>query len=251
MTEAAREAVLIVGAGSGIGRALVRRAAEDGHDVVVAGRDLDDLERVARDAEVRSGVRGTVLPFDAQAVDEHPDFVRAALDACDGELAGVVLCQGDMPEPDDARADFALAKRAIDVNYTASVSVLEAAAPALEARGRGFVCVVSSVAGDRGRPSNYLYGSTKAALSTFMQGMRARLAASGVSAVTVKPGFVDTGLTWGRPGMFLVAAPERVAADTWRAIARNRPVVYTPGFWALIMAIIRAIPTRIFDRLGL
>jgi len=245
------EGVLIVGAGSGIGRAIVRRLAREGFDLVLSGRDADELGVVARDAELRHGISARVLPLDVRDFAAHMAFLGQAREACGGEIHGLVLCQGDMPEPDAARADFAVAKRAIEVNYAASVSLLEEVAQELEARGRGFVCVLSSVAGDRGRPGNYLYGSTKAALNVFMQGLRARLAKAGVGAVTVKPGFVDTGLTWGRPGMFLVASPERVANDVWRGIARNRAVVYTPGFWALIMAIIRAIPTRVFDRLDL
>jgi len=129
--------------------------------------------------------------------------------------------------------------------------VLDPIADHLARVGRGFICAVSSVAGDRGRQSNYLYGSTKAALSTYLQGLRNRLARSGVRVVTVKPGFVDTAMTFGRPGMFLVASPQRVGRDVFRAVRRGRCEVYTPWFWRGIMAAIKAIPEPVFKRMKL
>ena len=112
---------------------------------------------------------------------------------------------------------------------------------------------VSSVAGDRGRQSNYLYGSTKAGFSTYLDGMRNRLYRSGVTVITVKPGFVDTSMTWGllNPKSPLVATPERVARDIARAIRRRKNTVYTPWFWALVMLAIRLVPEPIFKRLSL
>ena len=107
------------------------------------------------------------------------------------------------------------------------------------------------MAGDRGRASNYLYGSTKAALSTFLSGLRARLAGSGVAVIDVRPGFVDSSLTFGRPGVFLAASPDRVARAILRAVRRRRSVVYTPFFWRWVMAAIRAIPEPLFQRLAL
>ncbi|MFP8872964.1 MAG: SDR family NAD(P)-dependent oxidoreductase, partial [Myxococcota bacterium] len=150
-----------------------------------------------------------------------------------------------------AKTDALAARRMIETNYLASVSVLEACAAEFESRGRGWICAVSSVAGDRGRPSNYLYGSSKAGLSAYLQGLRARLARANVGVLDVKPGFVDTSLTWGRAGLFLVASPDRVARDAWRGIRRNRAVVYTPWFWRPIMMVIRAIPDAVFKRMRL
>ncbi len=245
------EAALITGASSAIGRAIARRLAADGSDLVLAGRQIDELERNARDLEVRFGVKAVAQRFDALEIDTHSEFFERCVRECESCLSGVVLCHGAMPEQEEAQHDSALARRTIDVNYGSAVSLLEPVADHLSALGRGWICAISSVAGDRGRPSNYLYGSTKAALSTYMQGLRARLARRGVRAVTVKPGFVDTALTYGRPGMFLVASPDRVAADALRAVRRDRAVVYSPPFWALVMWVIRRIPDPIFKRLSL
>ena len=264
--------VLILGAGGGIARALAHRMASQGNDLLLAGRDREELERGASDLRLRYGVRAAAVPFDAEAFETHPAFFRACVAAAraNGEgadppgarntpgtgkspdtpsgLAGVILCHGYMAEQPDAQADFALARRMIDVNFTSAVSVLELAAAHFESLGRGYVCALSSVAGDRGRQSNYLYGSTKAALSTYLQGLRSRLFKRGVFVTTVKPGFVDTAMTWGRKGVFLVASPEKVAKDIARAIRRRKSVVYTPWFWWGIMSIICAVPEWLFKR---
>jgi short-subunit dehydrogenase len=166
-------------------------------------------------------------------------------------LHGVILCHGYLANQAKAQQDFDEARRMIDVNYTSAVSILNVAASYFEARQAGFVCALSSVAGDCGRQSNHIYGSTKAALNTYLEGLRVRLAKAGVPVTTVKPSFVDTRMTRGQPGMFLVAKPERVARDICRAIRRRRGVVYTPWFWWGIMAIVCAIPTFLFNRLKL
>ena len=120
----------------------------------------------------------------------------------------MVLLHGFLPLQSEAQTDVDLARQAIEINFTSAVSLLSFAANDLERRRRGFLCVFSSVAGDRGRQSNYVYGSAKAGLTTFLQGLRNRLFKSHVAVITVKPGFVDTAMTWGLPGLFLVALPE-------------------------------------------
>lgn len=245
------EAVLILGASSGIGRAFANELAAGGASLVLAGRDTEDLERLAADCRVRFGGRAEVEHFDALAFEDHAAVFERCVKRHESGLDGVVLCHGEMPPEEDARVDIRIARREIDVNYTSAVSMLEQAAAHLSERGRGWICALSSVAGDRGRPSNYLYGSSKAALSTYLQGLRALLARRGVSVIAVKPGFVDTAMTWGKPGLFLVASPARVAKDSLRAVRKDRAVVYTPWFWAIIMLIIRLLPDRLFKRLSL
>lgn len=139
----------------------------------------------------------------------------------------------------------------IDVNFTSYVSILEKAASYLEQERTGFIGVISSVAGDRGRQSNYIYGSSKGALSVYLQGLRNRLFSSGVHVATIKPGFVDTQMTYGLNGLFLVAKPEDVAKRVYESIRKERDVIYVPGFWAVMMFIIKSIPERIFKRLEL
>jgi short-subunit dehydrogenase len=225
--------------------------AAEGTPLIVAGRRAEEIERIAADCRVRHGAETRAEVFDALDFATHGEFFERCTKAADAGLGGVVLCHGEMVDEDEARSEISSARRMIDVNFTSAVSLLERAASHLEARGSGFVCGITSVAGDRGRPSNYVYGATKAALSTYLGGLRARCAKRGVRVVDVKPGFVDTALTFGRPGTFLVASPEKVAADVLRAIRRNRPVAYTPGFWRLVMLIIRLLPDFVFKRLDL
>lgn len=239
----------MLGATSSIARAAAAQFAARGAELVLAGRDLEELEATARDLTVRYGVTASAVAFDALAFESHEKFVTR-LDE-DGRLAGVLSVYGVMPEPELVREDPAELRSLTDVNYTSVVSLFEAFAQRFEARGRGFLCAVGSVAGDRGRENNYLYGATKAALATYLDGLRVRMAKSGVSVVGVKPGFVDTSLTWGRPGVRGAAAPERVARDIVRGIERDRRVVYTPALWRLIMLVVRGIPDVLFRRLSI
>lgn len=243
--------VLVVGATSGMGRAIARRLAHEGHPLLLAGRDLRALDELATDVQIRSGCKVDTKAFEALDFDSHAEFFAECVEHFARDLHGVVLCHGQMPEQDVAATDFAVARRMIEVNYLSGVSLLNLAAEHFESRKTGFIAAISSVAGDRGRESNYLYGSSKSALSTVLAGLRVRLAKSGVAVVDVKPGFVDTQLTWGRPGMFLVASPATVANDVVRGIAKNRAVVYTPFFWQGIMLIIRMMPDFVFRRLSL
>jgi short-subunit dehydrogenase len=243
--------VLIVGATSAIARSVAWRLAQRHCKLLLAGSDLDELSRTAADLRLRYDVECEPLEFDALAFDDHRAFFDNADRLCRGGLTGIVFCIGWMADQTMAAADFALTKRMIDVNYTSAVSLLNLAADAFEARRRGWICAFSSVAGDRGRQSNYLYGATKAALSAYLGGLRNRLAPAGVAVITVKPGCVDTAMTYGLDKLPLVATPQRVAADIDRAIARRHSVVYTPWFWWGIMTVIRLIPERIFQRMKL
>ena len=243
----AAETWLILGGSSSIARAFAREAAAQGCDVVLAGRNLEDLERTACDVRIRSGRRAEVLSFDATAFDLHPAFV----DRC-RELApnlNVLVVFGLMLPQQAIDADFALARRTVEVNYLGVMSILSRFAPVLQAQGRGCVVVLSSVAGDRGRFSNYVYGSAKSGLNTYLQGLRARLFRSGVSVTTVKAGFMDTAMTFGLPGIFLPARPPAAARAILRAAKKERELVYYPWFWRWVMLVVRAIPERFFKRL--
>jgi short-subunit dehydrogenase len=243
--------VLILGAGSGIARAMAQRLAGQGDHLLLAGRDVADLRRTAADLGIRYGRPPQVLAFDAADPAGHPDFFNRCVEACGGALDGVVLCYAVLTPQEQANADPALARQVIEVNFTSPVILLNAAGAYLARRQRGYLCVLSSVAGDRGRPSNYLYGASKAALTAYLDGLRARLYSAGVDVVTVKPGPVDTAMTWGRERLVLGASPERVAAAACRAIRWHRGTIYTPWFWRPIMALVRAIPEPIFKRMKL
>jgi short-subunit dehydrogenase len=244
-----RRTWIVLGASSSVGRAFARLAAAEGSDLVLAGRDADDLRRTAADVALRGNCRADVMPFDAEAVDSHAAFVDGCMRR--GGPVDVFLLFGAMPEQQAIDADFSLALRTIAVNYAGAVSVLSRMAPYLEVQGGGRVVVLSSVAGDRGRLKNYVYGSAKGALNLYLQGLRARLARSGVSVTTVKAGFLDTDMSYGMPGLFLVASPEDCARACLASSAKGRDVVYFPFFWRWIMAIIKAIPERVFKRLNI
>jgi short-subunit dehydrogenase len=243
------QAVLILGATSAIARALADQLARDGCRLILAGRDMPEIERIAADLRIRYGAAAVARAFDAVAFESHATFFDSCAADCPNGLDGVILCYGSLPVQKTAERDPALAQQTILTNFASPVSMLNLAANYFEDRNRGFICALSSVAGDRGRQSNYLYGSAKAGLTTYLQGLRNRLSKAGVPVLTVKPGFVDTAMTWGLPGMFLVATPQKVANDIIRAIRREANELYTPWFWRIIMGIIRHVPERIFKRM--
>ncbi|HYE00238.1 MAG TPA: SDR family NAD(P)-dependent oxidoreductase [Alphaproteobacteria bacterium] len=241
---------VVIGASSSVARAFARAAAETA-DIVLAGRDREDMEATAADLRLRSGRAVAVLPYDAADFDGHADFVARCWAAAEGRRLSVFFAVGDMPEQEAALRDFRIAKRVMDVNFLSAVSLLTHLEPGLRRQRGGAVVVLGSVAGDRGRRRNFVHGSAKAGLHAYLQGLRSHLLADGVRVVTVKPGFLDTAMTWGLPGLFLVASPEAAARASLRSAAKGRDEVYFPGFWRLIMAIIKAIPEPIFKRLSI
>ncbi len=244
------ENVLILGATSSIARQLGGRLAARKCNLILAGQDTEELHRTAADFKLRFNVKAEIAAFDALEFGSHAEFLADCISRYSAGLSGVVFCVGTMAGPEQTE-DFSETRRMIDANYTSAVSLLELAAKYFQARGRGWICAISSVAGDRGRQSNYRYGSTKGALDVYLQGLRNRLAPEGVAVITIKPGCVDTAMTFGLKGLPLMATPERVAADIHRGIQRRRNVVYTPWFWQPIMAAIRLIPEPIFQRMKL
>jgi short-subunit dehydrogenase len=240
---------LILGASSAIARAVARAVAARGADVILAGRDMEDLERTAADIRAAYAVGASCVAFDAVDFAGHAALAQS-LAAVPGVL-NVALLFGIMPEQAAMDADPGLALSCIEANFGGAVSILHRLAPLMEARRAGCVVGFGSVAGDRGRLKNYVYGATKAALHTYLAGLRNRLGRSGVQVLTVKPGFVDTAMTFGLPGMFLVASPADVARAVMAAVDRKRDEIYVPWFWWGIMAIIRNVPERIFKRLAI
>lgn len=243
--------VLVVGATSAIGRSFVAELARRGYALILAGRNVQELERLATDARFRHGADVRIEPYDASTVGAGIELAERMGGGSGEGIAGLVLCHGYMSEEVEASPHAQAIDTLIRINYGSAVELLEALTPGLLAEPPGFVCGVGSVAGDRGRASNALYGSSKGALALYLGGLRARLADSGVRVLTVKPGFVDSRMTWGRPRLFWVADPDRVARDTLRALDRNRAVVYTPSFWRVLMMIIKSIPDSVFRRLSL
>ncbi len=240
--------VLILGANSDIAHALAREFAAQGHCLLLASRDQEQLARNAADLAVRSGAQVWTLAFDALDMDAHADFVRTLPVRPDG----VVCAVGYIGDQQAAQGDFSLARRILDSNFTGCVSVLDLLAEELAAQGAGFIVGISSVAGDRGRAANYLYGSAKAGFTAYLSGLRNRLARAGVAVLTVKPGYVDTKMNHGLDlPRALTSRPEDVAGDIGRALGSGRDVVYTSRIWYWIMLAIRLIPERLFKRMSI
>jgi len=242
-----RETWLVLGGSSAVARAFARQLAREGADVVMAGRDQEDLARSVGDLVACYEGNASAFSFDAANDEDRTHLAEMA-----AGLAGVVnvaVFFGMMPAQAEVDEDPDLAQMVVDANFTGAVVTLHKLAPVLEARGKGVVVGVGSVAGDRGRLPNYVYGAAKAGFHTYLAGLRNRLARKGVHVLTVKPGFMDTAMTFGLPGLFLVASPEEVAAQILKAARKRVPVIYVPWFWKYIMLIIRHVPERIFMRM--
>ena len=242
---------LILGASSAIARAFARAAAAEGADILLAGRDTADLEASAADLVARFGRRAETVDFDALDSAGHAATLQRAKSFAGEAPLNIFLAFGTMPSQDQIDADPTLIDGVISANYTGAVNLLHRAAPLFEAQRTGAIVVLTSVAGDRGRPKNYVYGSTKGALGAYLQGLRARLFRSGVSVITVKPGPVDTAMSYGLNDMPLMAQPETVAAACLKAVKKGTEVVYVPFPWWPIMTIIKLIPERIFKKLNI
>lgn len=240
--------VMILGATSGIAKALAHAYARRGKHLLLLGRDMAELEAMASDLAIRHGVKASAHRFDALADQTHAAALDQAIATAPDAFEGAVVAFGYLGDQATGQEDWSEARRVLDTNFVAAASALHHLANRLEAQRKGWLCVLSSVAGDRGRGSNYLYGSAKAGLTALCSGLRARLFKVGVQVTTIKPGFVDTGMTFGKPGMFLVASPEAAAEGIVKAVEKGRDSAYVPGFWALIMLIIRSVPETVFKR---
>jgi short-subunit dehydrogenase len=243
------ETVLILGATSAIARATAVAFAARGDALYLASRDLDELQRFASDVRLRHGVEVRYGMFDAEAISTHEAFLQSVIEEMPN-LSGVVLAFGYLGDQQAAR-DFKVGPKIIAANFTGAASILSYCANYFETLQRGFIIGIASVAGDRGRQSNYVYGAAKGALSLYLQGLRNRLFASGVRVITIKPGFVDTAMTYGLPGMFLVASPQDIGERIVATLVKSADVVYLPWFWRYIMLIIKHIPEPIFKRMKL
>lgn len=243
--------ILIIGATSAIATACARLWAVQGASFFLVARNSERLALVASDLRNRGAASVSCWSMDATDTEAHP----AMLAACVGRLQQIdiaLIAHGTLPDQQACQQDVQLALREFASNGTSVIALLTLLANQFEQQRCGTLAVISSVAGDRGRASNYLYGSAKAAVSTFCEGLRGRLFKAGVAVVTIKPGFVDTPMTRGLPlPAALVASPEQVARRMIDGIARGTPELYAPAFWRWIMLVIRHIPQAIFKRMKL
>lgn len=241
--------VLILGAMSDIARALAYKYASQGYSITLAARQADRLTDTASDIQIRHSTPVTAVEFDALNYADHATFYAAL----DPKPEVVISVFGYLGSQETAQVDdFSQAEQIINTNYTGAVSILNIVANDFEQRKQGTIIGIGSVAGDRGRQSNYIYGSAKAAFAAYLSGLRNRMVKANVQVLTVKPGFVRTQMTAGLPLPAPVTAkPEQVAHDIFKAHHKGSNQLYTLWMWRYIMFIIRNIPEGIFKRLSL
>ncbi len=241
--------LLILGANSEIARAVAHRfaQAEKAH-LYLASRGLASLHREAQDLQTRYQVKAVPCFFDATDFASHRGFYEGLHPPPDG----VLLAFGYLGDQNQAQEDFAAARKILETNLLGAVSILEIAAADLARRRQGFIIALSSVAGERGRASNYIYGAAKGGLTVYLSGLRQRLAKHGVRVITVLPGFVHTKMTAHLElPQVLLADPAEVAADIHGAWRRGQDIIYSKGLWRWLMLAIRAIPERLFKKMKL
>lgn len=239
--------LLILGANSDIAKATARKFASEGFNLILAARNSEKLRDFASDLKIRFSIDAEIREFDMLRFEEHINFFESVKD----KFEVVLLAAGFMADQKECEKDFHKTLETINVNYTGAVSILNIIANYLEEKKKGCIIGISSVAGDRGRKTNYIYGSSKAALTAYLSGLRGRLNNCGVKVITIKPGFVKTKMTEGLPlPSPLVAEPEEVANDIYKAYLKNKDIVYTKWFWRWIMLIIKILPEKIFKKIN-
>ncbi|MVV48172.1 SDR family oxidoreductase [Pseudomonas sp. PB120] len=243
--------VLIIGANSTIAIACSRLWAEQGANFFLVGRNNEKLKQTAADLETRGAKNVVTYIMDAADFSAHSKMLETCLLSF-RQIDIALIAHGTLPDQKTCEQRVDVALQEFTNNGTSVIALLTVLANHFEIQRCGALAVISSVAGDRGRQSNYLYGTAKAAVSTFCEGLRARLFKVGVHVMTIKPGFVDTPMTreLSLPPR-LVASPDKVALQITRGIQKNVDTLYTPGAWAIVMFIIKMIPSLIFKRLSL
>lgn len=242
--------ILIIGASSAIAQVIAQRWAERGDRLFLVARDAIKLEILAKDLRIRGANAVSYMELDVNDFGQHQNVFEQAL----GELEGldiVLIAHGTLPDQQKSESSASKIAQELNTNALSVLVLLVPFANYFQSKGKGTIAVITSVAGDRGRQSNYVYGSAKACVSTYLQGLRNRLYHYGIKVVDIKPGFVDTPMTQDIKKGPLWVKPEKIAPRIIKAIDYGSDVVYVPRFWRIIMAIIVSIPETLFKRLRL
>ncbi len=243
---------ILFGITSAVGRAIANNLAQDGHHLLLIGRDAEETARLAADLEIRYKTEIHFASLDLLSENPAGQLMQILRSVpANAQIDNCYFLAGYLGDAGSARINAAEQNKIMTINFTAAVQVLEVIAARMEQEHSGTIIIVGSVAGDRGRQSNYHYGSAKAGLHAFAQGLRNRLYHSGVHVLTVKPGFIDTSMTWGLPGLALVVSPEYVAQKIISAARKKKNTIYVPFFWRYILWLVRMIPEPVFKRLHL
>ncbi|MBI3541034.1 MAG: SDR family oxidoreductase [Deltaproteobacteria bacterium] len=239
--------VLIVGATSAIAQEVAKLFAKDGDRIFLVARDMSKLEAVLNDLKVRGASYLDSITVDLDLLEQHDSIVQKAIQSLEG-LDIVLVAHGVLGDQKAGEQDYQKAEAVLRTNFLSVVSLVTPLANYLEQQKSGCIAVISSVAGDRARQSNYLYGTAKGATSLFLQGLRNRLHPVGVTVTTIKPGFVDTPMTDHMKKSPLFERPEKVGLGIYKAILKKKDIVYLPWFWRVIMTIVRILPEPVFKR---
>jgi decaprenylphospho-beta-D-erythro-pentofuranosid-2-ulose 2-reductase len=239
------EQVLVVGATSAMAQSVARLLALEGASFYLIGRSDEKLQIVAQDLLTRGATEAFCCTLDFENFETYDNAVSNAIKALGG-LTILIVAHGSLTDQARAQAEVPYLVDQIRVNLLSALAFITIGANWFEKRRIGRIVVFGSVAGDRGRQSNYVYGTAKSGLSTFTQGLRNRLASAGVQVLLVKPGFVDTPMTASLEKNILFASPTQIGRDVMSALRRNKRVLYTPSFWRYIMIAIRLIPEKLF-----
>jgi len=242
--------VLIIGATSAIAEHCARIWASKGNALYLVARNEQRVQIIAADLKIRGASEVKTYCTDLNDIEKHDELLDKADDAL-SSVDIVLIAHGTLSNQKESESSVLKTFTEIQTNAMSTISLLTLIANRFEAKKNGTICVISSVAGDRGRASNYVYGSSKAMVSTFTSGLRQRLYKSNVAVVTIKPGFVDTPMTSDFKKGFLWAKPNDVAAKILKAIDSKSAEVYVPAFWWLIMRAIAMLPSKIFNKMKL
>ncbi len=242
--------ILVLGATSAIAQATARLLADRGASFFLVARDPFKLQAVASDLQTRGARFVSSLAMDLDAMDAHKDLVALAVQSL-GTIDMALLAHGVLGDQRAAQADPYVTEAILRTNLLSPASLITLLANYFEGHGAGCLAVISSVAGDRGRKSNYVYGASKGALTILLDGVRNRVDRTGVHVLTIKPGFVATPMTAHLRRSPLFAEPRTIGRGILQAIASRRDTVYLPGFWRLIMFIVRLIPARVFKNMNM
>lgn len=240
--------VLIIGATSAIAKATARLYAQRNCDLFLIARDEQKLKVMSDDLSVRGANSVSYSCLDLLEHEKHAATVKEASDSF-GSIDVALICHGVLPDQDAAETDFTAAKEALDVNGLSVISFVTELSTILKQQGSGKIAVVTSVAGDRGRQPNFVYGAAKAMVSTYLQGLRGKLLSYGVQVIDIRPGLVDSPMTAQFEKGALWSTPEIVASKIVKSIDGNGHTVYAPGYWRVIMTVVKSIPEIIFKRL--
>lgn len=243
--------ILIIGATSAIAQAFIERMAVSDNKLFLVARDKEKLSTIKNDLRIKQNTNIATFILDVNEHNNYNSMFNTAKSYL-GKIDIILMAHGTLPDQKECEKKVETAIFEFRINALSTIALCLKAAKIFEEQNSGLLAVITSVSGDRGRQSNYIYGSAKGAVNIFLQGLRNRLTKYGVSVLTVKPGFVDTPMTAHLPKNLLFSKPEAIAKGIVKAINKNKSKeIYLPGYWRIIMFIIKSIPGKIFNKLSL